>query len=66
MNITIEKNENTVSLTVTNKGIDCSFKGISTDNLKLLRGQIDEVLKQSKSTVRVWNPRSKRHDIIEQ
>lgn len=66
MNITIEKNENTVSLRVANKGIDCSFKGISTDNLKLLRGQIDEVLKQSKSTVRVWNPRSKRHDIIEQ
>ena len=66
MNITIEKNENTVSLRVANKGIDCSFKGISTDNLKLLRDQIDEVLKQLKSTVRVWNPRSKRHDIIEQ
>ena len=66
MNITIEKKENTVSLRVTNKGIDCSLKGISTDNLKLLRDQIDEVLKQSKSTVRVWNPRSKRHDIIEQ
>ena len=66
MNITIEKNEGKVSLRVTNKGIDCSFKGISTDNLKLLRDQIDEVLKQSKSTVRVWNPRSKRHDIIEQ
>ena len=66
MNITIEKNENTVSLRVTNKGIDCSFKGISTDNLKLLRDQIDEVLKKSKYTVRVWNPRSKRHDIIEQ
>ena len=66
MNITIEKNENKVSLRVTNKGINCSFEGISTDNLKLLRGQIDEVLKQLKSTVRVWNPRSKRHDIIEQ
>ena len=66
MNITIEKNENTVSLRVANKGIDCSFKGISTDNLKLLRDQIDEVLKQPKATVRVWNPRSKRHDIIEQ
>ena len=65
MNITIEKNENKVSLRVTNKGIDCSFENISTDNLKLLRDQIDEVLKQSKSTVRVWNPRSKRHDIIE-
>ena len=66
MNITIEKNENKVSLRVTNKGIDCSFEDISTDNLKLLRDQIDEVLKQSKSTVRVWNPRSQRHDIIEQ
>ena len=66
MNITIEKNETTVSLRVTNKGIDCSFEDISTDNLKLLRDQIDEVLKQLKSTVRVWNPRSKRHDIIEQ
>ena len=66
MNITIEKNESTVSLRVTNKGIDCSFEDISTDNLKLLRDQIDEVLKQLKSTVRVWNPRSKRHDIIEQ
>ena len=66
MNITIEKNEGKVSLRVTNKGIDCSFEDISTDNLKLLRDQIDEVLKQLKSTVRVWNPRSKRHDIIEQ
>ena len=66
MNITIEKNEGKVSLRVTNKGIDCSLMEISTDNLKLLRDQIDEVLKQSKSTVRVWNPRSKRHDIIEQ
>ena len=66
MNITIEENEGKVSLRVTNKGIDCSFEDISTDNLKLLRDQIDEVLKQLKSTVRVWNPRSKRHDIIEQ
>ena len=66
MNITIEKNEGKVSLRVINKGIDCSFEDISTDNLKLLRDQIDEVLKQSKSTVRVWNPRSQRHDIIEQ
>ena len=66
MNITIEKNEGKVSLRVTNKGIDCSFEDISTDNLKLLRDQIDEVLKQLKSTVRVWNPRSKRHDSIEQ
>ena len=66
MNITIEKNENKVSLRVTNKGIDCSFEDISTDDLILLRDQIDEVLKQPKSTVRVWNPRSKRHDVIEQ
>ena len=66
MNITIEKNEDKVSLRFTNKVIDCSFGDISTDNLKLLRDQIDEVLKQLKSTVRVWNPRSKRHDIIEQ
>ena len=66
MNITIEKNEGKVSLRVTKKGIDCSFENISTDNLKLLRDQIDEVLEQSKTTVRVWNPRSKRHDIIEQ
>ena len=57
MNITIEKNENKVSLRVTNKGIDCSFENISTDNLKLLRDQIDEVLKQPKATVKVWNPR---------
>ena len=66
MNITIEKNEDKVSLRVTNEAIDCSFEGISIDSLKLLRDQINEVLKQSKSTVRVWNPRSQRHDIIEQ
>ena len=66
MNITIEKNEGEVSLRVTNGAIDCSFEGISIDSLKLLRDQINEVLKQSKSTVRVWNPRSQRHDIIEQ
>lgn len=65
MNITIEKNENKVSLRVTGKGTDCSFGDISTDNLKLLRDQIDEVLKQPKATVRVWNPRSRKHDIIE-
>ena len=66
MNITIEKNEDKVSLRVTNEAIDCSLMEISTDDLILLRDQIDEVLKQPKSTVRVWNPRSKRHDIIEQ
>ena len=66
MNITIEKNEGEVSPRVTNGAIDCSFEDISTDDLILLRDQIDEVLKQPKSTVRVWNPRSQRHDIIEQ
>ena len=66
MNITIEKNEGKVSLRVTNKGIDCSFEDVSTDDLILLRDQIDEVLKQPKVAVRVWNPRSKKHDIIEQ
>ena len=66
MNITIEKNEGKVSLRVTNEAIDCSFREISTDDLILLRDQIDEVLKQPKVAVRVWNPRSQRHDIIEQ
>lgn len=66
MNITIEKNKNEVSLKITDNGVDCTFNGLSEDNLKLLREQIDEVLKPSKMTVRVWNPRSKRHDIIEQ
>jgi metal-sulfur cluster biosynthetic enzyme len=66
MNITIEKNKNEVSLKVTNKGVDCTFNGLSTDNLKQLREQIDEVLKTPKATVRVWNPRSGKHDIIEQ
>ena len=66
MNITIEKNKNEVSLKVTNKGVDCTFNGLSTDNLKQLREQIDEVLKTPKATVRVWNPRSRKHNIIEQ
>lgn len=66
MNITIEKNKNEVSLKVTNKDVDCTFNGLSTDNLKQLREQIDEVLKTPKATVRVWNPRSRKHDIIEQ
>ena len=66
MNITIETNKNEVSLTISYQGVDCTFNGLSEDNLKLLREQIDEALKPSKTTVRVWNPRSKRHDIIEQ
>ena len=66
MNITIEKNKNEVSLKITDNGVDCTFNGLSEDNLKLLREQIDEALKPSKTAVRVWNPRSKRHDIIEQ
>lgn len=66
MNITIEKNEDKVSLRFTNKVIDCSFGDISTDDLISLRDQIDEVLKIPKTTVRVWNPRSRKHDIIEQ
>lgn len=66
MNITIEKNEDKVSLRFTNKVIDCSFEDISTDDLISLRDQIDEVLKTPKATVRVWNPRSRKHDIIEQ
>ena len=66
MNITIEKNEDKVSLRFTNKVIDCSFGDISTDDLISLRDQIDEVLKTPKTAVRVWNPRSRKHDIIEQ
>ena len=66
MNITIEKNKNEVSLKITDKGVDCTFNGLSTDNLKLLREQIDEALNSYKTAARVWNPRSRRHDIIEQ
>lgn len=66
MNITIEKNEDKVSLRLTNKVVDCSFGDISTEDLMLLRDQIDEILKTPKATVRVWNPRSKKHDIIGQ
>ena len=66
MNITIEKNEDKVSLRLTNKVVDCSFGNISTEDLMLLRDQIDEILKAPKATVRVWNPRSKKHDIIGQ
>lgn len=66
MNITIEKSKNEASLKITDNGVDCTFNGLSEDNLKLLREQIDEALKPSKTTVRVWNPRSKRHDIIGQ
>jgi molybdopterin biosynthesis enzyme len=66
MNITIEKNKDEVSLKVTNNGIECTFNGISTDDLKQLREQIDEALQKPKSTIRVWNPRSRKHDIIEQ
>lgn len=66
MNITIEKNKEEVSLKVTNNGIECIFNGISTDNLKQLREQIDEALQKPKSTIMVWNPRSRKHDIIEQ
>lgn len=66
MNITIEKNKEEVSLKVTNNGIECIFNGISTDDLKQLREQIDEALQKPKSTIMVWNPRSRKHDIIEQ
>lgn len=66
MNITIEKNEDKVSLRLTNKVVDCSFGDISTEDLMLLRDQIDEILKTPKAAVRVWNPRSKKHDIIGQ
>ena len=66
MNITIEKNEDKVSLRFTNKVIDCSFGDISTDDLISLRDQIDEVLNLPKTPARVWNHRSRRHDIIEQ
>ena len=66
MNITIEKNKDEVSLKVSNNGIECAFNGISADNLKQLREQIDEALQKPKSTVMVWNPRSRKHDISEQ
>ena len=66
MNITIEKNKNKVSLKITDKGEDCTFNGLSDDNLKLLREQIDEALNLPKTTARIWNPRSRRHYIIEQ
>jgi molybdopterin biosynthesis enzyme len=65
MNITIEKNKDEVSLKVSNNGIECTFNGISADNLKQLREQIDEALQKPKATVMVWNPRSRKHDIIE-
>lgn len=66
MNITIEKNKDEIYLKVNNNGIEYTFNGISADNLKQLREQIDEALQKPKATVRVWNPRSRKHDIIEQ
>jgi hypothetical protein len=66
MNITIEKNKDEISLKVNNNGIEYTFNGISADNLKQLREQIDEALQKPKATVKVWNPRSRKHDIIEQ
>ena len=66
MNITIKKNKNEVSLKIKDKGVDCTFNGLSDDNLNLLREQIDEALNSPRTAARVWNPRSRRHDIIEQ
>ena len=53
MNITIETNKNEISLKITEKGVDCTFNGLSTDNLKLLREQIDEALKPPKTAIRI-------------
>ena len=62
----IEKTDKGYSLTISSDNTECKFTDISSDELKNLRDQIDSALKETKSKVMVWNPRSRKHDIIEQ
>ena len=66
METLIKKTDKGYSLTVSDCNTEYNLNGITSDELKALREQINEILKKPKSKVMVWNPRSRKHDIIEQ
>lgn len=67
MKITLEKTKKGYSINISKKDINCTFDGIKQDEMENLKEEIERVLNEApKSTIRVWNPRSRRHDIIEQ
>jgi hypothetical protein len=64
METNIIKTEKGFTLNITRN--DSSF-GFSNVPKEELRNQIDKAIKEeTKGAIRVWNPRSRRHDIIEQ
>jgi hypothetical protein len=66
METKVTKTENGYNINITQKDSSFDFSNISREKLKELRGQINAALEESKGKVRIWNPRSRRHDIIEQ
>ena len=67
METNIIKTEKGFTLNITRKDSGFVFFNVSKEELEKLRDQIDEAIKEkTKGTIRVWNPRSRRHDIIEQ
>lgn len=68
-NITkIEKNEETYSITIKGGKFTHIIEGFTIDDLTLLRDRIDEALKQEQKKAKktIWNPRSKRHEIVDE
>jgi hypothetical protein len=66
METKVTKTENGYNINITQKDSSFDFSNISREKLKELRGQINAALEESNGKVRIWNPRSRRHDIIEQ
>ena len=66
METLIKKTDKGYSLTVSDCNTEYNLNGITSDELKTLREQINEILKKPKSKVMVWNPRSNRHELIEE
>lgn len=65
MKTTVKKTEKGFSVEIIGDNFNSFVDGFTEDELKELNNQIDKALSEPKTVKRVWNPRSNRHEIIE-
>lgn len=64
-NISINRTEKGFSINIKTENATASFDGFTKEEMESFREEIFQTIKNPKETVVRWNPRAKRHDIIE-
>lgn len=65
MKTTVKKTEKGFSVEFVGENFNSFVDGLTEDELKELNNQIGKALNKPKAVTRVWNPRSNRHEIVE-